>query len=74
MIRVKLFEFWKQKEIEQGRTIGVTEVSKATGISRDTLTRLRAGKTDRPDLEVIDKLCAFFGVAPGPVEFIIYEP
>jgi DNA-binding Xre family transcriptional regulator len=73
LIQVKLFEFWKQKEIELGRTIQVTEVSKATGISRDTLTRLKAGKTARPDLAVIDKLCRYFDIPTGTIPFLVYE-
>lgn len=72
-IRVNLFEFWKQQEIAQRRTISITEVSRATGISRDTLTRLKAGRTGHPDLEVISKLCKFFGVDTGPIPFLIYH-
>jgi DNA-binding Xre family transcriptional regulator len=70
----KLFDFWKQKEIEQGRTIPVKEVALATGVSRDTLTRLRNKTTTRFDENVIDKLCKFFDVQPGPIPFIIYQP
>ena len=72
-IKVILFEFWKQKEIERGRPITVTEVARATGISRDTLTRLRSGQTDRPDLEVLSKLCKFFDIPTGPIPFLLYE-
>lgn len=72
-IQVKLFEFWKQREIELGRSIRITDVARETGISRDTLTRLKGGKTKHPDLEVIEKLCKFFGVSTGPVPFIHYE-
>lgn len=72
-IKVTLFEFWKQKEIERGQPITVTEVAKATGISRDTLTRLKGGKTDRPDLEVLSKLCKYFNIPPGYVPFLVYE-
>jgi len=71
-IKVTLFEFWKQKEIEWSRTITVTEIKKATGISRDTLTRLRSGRTDNPDLYVVGKLCEFFEVPTGPIPFLIY--
>ena len=31
----------------------------------DTVTRLKVGRVDRPDLEVISKLCDFFGVTSG---------
>lgn len=72
-IKVTLFQFWKQKEAEWGRTITVTEVAESTGVSRDTLTRLRGGRTDRPSLDVTDELCKFFKVPSGPVPFLIYE-
>lgn len=74
MIKVNLFDFWKQKEIESGRTITVREVAAATGLSRDTITRIKAGRTAHPDLEVIDKLCKFFNVPPGPIPFVSYNP
>lgn len=71
-INVKLFEFWKQKEIELGRTITVMEVAGATGISRATLMRLRAGATSRADWDVIDRLCKFFDVPTGTIPFLTY--
>lgn len=72
-IKIKLFEFWKQKEIELGRTITVLEVARATGVSRATLMRLRAGTSGRTDLEVISKLCIFFKVPNGTIPFLVFE-
>lgn len=72
-IKVTLFEFWKQKEIELGRTITVAEVTEATGVSRATIMRLRAGSTTRADWDVIGKLCRFFNIPPGPVPFVVWE-
>lgn len=69
-----LFEFWKQKEIEAGRTITIKEVSEATGVNRDTLTRFIKGKMVRFDEDVMSKLCKYFNVPPGPVPFLVYEP
>jgi transcriptional regulator with XRE-family HTH domain len=73
-VETTLFELWKQKEAEWNRTITIAEVASKTDISRATLIRLRQGKTSRPDLEVIGKLCKFFNVPPGPVPFLVYEP
>ncbi len=69
-----LFEFWKEKEIEWGRTITVSEVAATIEASRDTITRLRDGKTTRYDGPVISRVCKFFDVPPGPIPFLIYEP
>ena len=71
-IKITLFEFWKLQEIRQNRSITVAQVEQATGISRATLMRLRAGNTSRADWEIIDKLCKFFGVTDGPIPFISY--
>lgn len=74
MVKLALFSFWKAKESELGRKITALEVSAATGIHRNTLTAYLDGTVERPDLAVIDKLCKYFDVAAGPVEFIVYEP
>lgn len=71
-VKITLNKIWKQREYELGRTIKLQEVSDATGISRPTLIRLRQDKVKRPDLEVVDKLCKFFGVTDGPIPFISY--
>ena len=69
-----LFEFWKEKEIEWGRTITVSEVAKAIAVSRDTVTRLRDGDTTRYDAPIISKVCQFFKVTAGPIPFLVYVP
>lgn len=71
--RIDLFSFWRDKEKELGRTITVIEVSKATGISRNTINSYLQQEVERPDLSVVGKLCAFFNVPPGPIPFLIYE-
>lgn len=72
--RVDLFSFWREKEKEWRRNITVKEVSEATGISRNTINSYLQQDVERPDLEVIGKLCQFFGVPPGPVPFLVYLP
>lgn len=73
-IKFTFFSFWKEKEIERGRKITTQEVAHATGVSRATISAYLSNKVDRPDLEIIDKLCKYFGVANGPIPFIYYQP
>ena len=40
------------------RRIKITELSRQTGISRGTLTRLYHDEADRVDLDVLSRLCA----------------
>lgn len=72
-VRSTLFEFWKEQELKQGRTITVTDVSKATGLHRDTINRLLENKTSRFDEPVVDALCRFFDVPSGHIPFLMYE-
>ena len=73
-VKSTLFEYWKDKEKEWGRVISVAEVARQTKSSRDTITRLRGGDTNRFDGEILDRLCKFFKLPAGPVPFIVYEP
>ncbi|NKE68905.1 helix-turn-helix transcriptional regulator [Ramlibacter sp. RBP-2] len=47
------------------RKLKISDVATSTGIHRHTLTRLYSETAERVDLEVMDKLCAYFGVAVG---------
>ena len=42
------------------RFLKISTLSKATGISRTTLTRMYYGKNKAVSFEVLDKLCDFF--------------
>lgn len=74
MIKSELLRLWRQKELEIGRIITVSEVVEATGLSRETVTNLKSGSTTRYDAPVIAKLCEYFGVTEGqPVPFLVYR-
>lgn len=73
-IKSQLFEIWKKAELERGRSITVTEAVAATGLSRNAVQNLLDGNTARFDAPVIDALCKFFNVPPGPVPFLVFEP
>ena len=73
MVRSELLKLWRQKELEVGRIITVSEVVEATGLSRETVTNFKAGRTTRYDAPVVAALCDYFGVAKGqPVPFLVY--
>lgn len=55
----------KAYERRIGRDVTIEEVSKAIGMSRAALSRLEAGKTKGITWDVLDRLCAFYGVEPG---------
>ncbi|MET0015037.1 MAG: helix-turn-helix transcriptional regulator [Sedimenticola sp.] len=42
------------------RKLNIADVSRATGLNRNTITLLYRETATRVDLEAIDKLCAFF--------------
>lgn len=44
------------------RKLKISDVARDTGINRGTLTRLYYETAERLELEVLDKLCDFFGI------------
>lgn len=45
-----------------GRPVSLEEVAGAADVDRGALTRLEQGKTRRFDGDILEKLCAFYGV------------
>lgn len=68
----KAFQLRKQLELREGRRVALSEVAERAGVDRKALTRLEAGETERFDGEVLQKLCAFYGVGIG--ELLEYDP
>jgi hypothetical protein len=73
-VKNTLFQYWKHKELELGRSITIPEIANATGLHRETVANLLEGRTTRFDAPVIDKICEFFSLPSGPIPFLIYEP
>lgn len=44
------------------RKLKISDVTRDTGINRGTLTRLYYETAERIELDVLDKLCGYFGV------------
>jgi len=71
MIRILFKQLLDEKSFKERRRITLAEVSKATGISRATLTRVSNVPGYNANIEVIDALCKYFSCTPGELlEFI----
>lgn len=69
MLKFKLRELLTEKQFREGKATTMVELSQATGIHRSTLSALANFKRDaNPTIEVIDKLCQYFGC---PVEQLV---
>lgn len=60
MIRYKLKELIARKSFEEDRRVTLDEVAEATGISRNTLSRIANRRGYSTTTDAIDKLCGFF--------------
>lgn len=74
MIRYRFRELWEAKQRAENRRITLVEIARATGISRNTLSRLADVRQTRyvTNTGVIDRLCRYFGCQPG--DLLVYVP
>lgn len=72
MIRVLFKKYLDDKSFKEGRRITMLEVSRVTGISRPTLTRIANNNGYNFNAKVIDALCRYFECTPG--ELLHYVP
>ncbi len=68
MIRYRLKELIAQKAFDEDRKITLEQIAEATGISRNTLSRISSTRGYNTSTDVIDRLCDFFDC---PVEKVI---
>jgi putative transcriptional regulator len=52
-------------QMKMGRDVSLQEVSEATGIHRNVLSRIEANQTSRIDFDTLVRLCQFYGVSVG---------
>lgn len=67
MIRFRLAELMADHQFKHGRRITVKEISDATGINRNTLSRMANTRGYSTSTDTLDKLCRFFGCDVGDV-------
>ena len=71
MIRYNLKIFINEKEFEENKKITYEEISKATGISRQTLSKIASKRGYKTNSENIEKLCQYFECTPDQLMTII---
>ncbi|MBE2197469.1 MAG: helix-turn-helix transcriptional regulator [Anaerolinea sp.] len=67
-------QFIREIEVERRRDVTWAEICEGTGIAATTLNRLLSESSQRPDLDVLARICHYFNVPAGPIPFLIYEP
>ncbi|MDN5347461.1 MAG: putative transcriptional regulator [Clostridia bacterium] len=74
MIVYRVKNLWDEKQQKEKRRIPLLEISKDTGINRNTLAKLTdpRQKPYNTTVEVIDKLCKYFDCQPG--DLLVYVP
>jgi putative transcriptional regulator len=56
------------------KRVRLIDVARATGISRNMLSRMHYDRAQRIDLQDVDKLCLYFGYGiDGLLEFVPFE-
>lgn len=74
MIRFRLTELIADKAFKERRVVPLTEVAEATGIHRATLSKMANQPGANVGVEIIDKLCRYFGCQPGDLLMYVDEP
>ncbi|RLC03061.1 MAG: transcriptional regulator [Deltaproteobacteria bacterium] len=64
MIKYRLKSLIADKEFKESRRITYEEISRATNISRQTLSKISAKKGHNVRSDVIERLCLFFNITP----------
>jgi putative transcriptional regulator len=67
MIRYRLKELIAEKSFREDRRVTLDEVSKRTGISRNTLSRIVNTRGYNTTTDVIDALCTYFDCEVGQI-------
>jgi len=72
LIRFLLSEIMADYRFRTGRRLTAIELSEATGISRNTLSRMLNSKGHSTSTDSLDSLCKFFGCEIG--DLVKYVP
>jgi putative transcriptional regulator len=61
MLKFKFKQLIAEKEFKDGQSVTITDIAKATGINRMTLSKIANRKGYSTVTDNLDKLCAYFG-------------
>lgn len=67
LIRFRLKELIADKEFREGRVITLSEISKATGIHRATLSKIAHERGYNTGTDNVERLCRYFEKPVGEV-------
>ena len=70
MIQWRLRELMAAKGRRERRRVRYEDIRDATGINKNTLTRLANDRANLVAVSTIDRLCAYFDCQPG--ELLVY--
>lgn len=73
MIRTHFDDLRRAKAYREKRDLSLRTIAAETGLSINTIQRLRKGQTERVGLATLDALCRFFGLT-NVGELIEYVP
>lgn len=72
MIKSRLREILLDREKAYDHPYSIKGVAEAAGLSENTVSNLRAGKTARYDAKVLDSLCRILDIQVG--DLLVYMP
>jgi len=71
MIKYNLKALISEKEFQEARKITYDEISNATGISKQTLSKIASTRGYKTNTENIEKLCTYFNITPDNLITIV---
>tara|TARA_R110002060_G_scaffold51424_6_gene62367 strand:+ start:10027 stop:10248 length:222 start_codon:yes stop_codon:yes gene_type:complete len=71
MIKLNLQQLMLTKSAETGQLVTIDEICKATGLGRNTLSRIKNNPNHKTTTDVINTLCNYFECSVE--ELVIYE-
>lgn len=74
MVRYRLTELMSEKRFRDGRRVTLGMIAEATGITRTTLSNIVNVRGYNTSMEIIEKLCRYFGVEVGEMVSFVDDP
>ena len=72
MVRYRFNELLAERRFQLGRRVSLDEVAEATGVRRNTLSRV-ANQQANLTMDTAEKICRYFGVGIGDLAELVPE-